>query len=340
MAPENNASVGRGSPDPAHVQPRSPDPAESLARRLSRWTTNGLLTGILIVAALGFGRQVLTWWRVDSPNPGRSVVPAGLDDGMGDPRQVHVLDFGDQHWSIRRQEVTGRTDRAANALRQACREQIAAAHAPTDRPDANELRLLKTLGHQKPVAEAPGQWQIYSIDQGIPMVAGVRPTRGATPSGSGAQLAETIPRVVIWGVAVPIGPESWAIYLFEPAAGVGRSLETAVQAAIPLPPDARRLLSVRAAGGGAVVAFTGPGRPEAYKQFYDRWFGERGWTSTSGGAAVGSAWAQRYVAPSDVAPTAVDVRLGLDRRGQCTGMVMTSAGRQPAEISTQDRGHP
>ena len=37
-----------------------------LAKRISAWTTRGLLTLMVLVAGLGFGRQVLKWWAADA----------------------------------------------------------------------------------------------------------------------------------------------------------------------------------------------------------------------------------------------------------------------------------
>ena len=86
-----------------------------LARRISAWTTNGLLTVIILVAGLGFGRQVLHWWAADTRAKTASGTPSA-GDGLGDPSQPHVLQFGDQPWSLRPAIDLGRSRRGHRGL--------------------------------------------------------------------------------------------------------------------------------------------------------------------------------------------------------------------------------
>ena len=63
------------STDGLEQSPVSSEPPgfAALAKRISSWTTNSLLTLLVLVAGLGFGRQVLKWWRADaSPPAGRA----------------------------------------------------------------------------------------------------------------------------------------------------------------------------------------------------------------------------------------------------------------------------
>ena len=70
------------SPTPEHSPdeaPRSSPPAAEsgyglVARRVSSWTTNLVLSGLIVVLGLGLGRQVLQWWADDVPNAGLIVV--------------------------------------------------------------------------------------------------------------------------------------------------------------------------------------------------------------------------------------------------------------------------
>ena len=52
------------------LPPKQPQGMGRLALRISRWTTNSLLTVMLLVIALGFGRQVLHWWHDDAAPAG------------------------------------------------------------------------------------------------------------------------------------------------------------------------------------------------------------------------------------------------------------------------------
>ena len=75
-----------------------PQPSPSfatLARRISAWTTRGLLTLMVLVAGFGLGRQVLRWWADDAaPASPKSMPAAG--DSLGDPAKPHTVEFGDR----------------------------------------------------------------------------------------------------------------------------------------------------------------------------------------------------------------------------------------------------
>lgn len=88
-----------------------------LAKRISAWTTNGLLTLVILLAGLVFGRQVLKWWAADATPPAETSVAPLASDGLGDPAKAHFLQFGNQPWAIERQEIRGDKEQAAAALR-------------------------------------------------------------------------------------------------------------------------------------------------------------------------------------------------------------------------------
>jgi hypothetical protein len=294
---------------------------DSLARRVSSWTTNALMTGILAVAALGFGRQVLRGWSAG----GRPTSPPALglmvDDGLGDPARVHVLEFGNQPRSVRRQSVSGNRASAAAALEAACRTEVSQASPPQTPPDEAERRLLAGLAKRTPVAAQSGVWQLYTCGEGLPMMAGVRLWTKAGGGKAGTQLAETPGRVVTWGVAVPAGPERWTLYVFQAEGGASPPAEAAE---IPLPPEGKKLLSVRVADGGAMLAFTAAEPLEVCRRFYDRSLPRQGWQAVGPWRPDGSAWQTRYVRGGRAAGPAVDIRLAEDDHGKTTGLVLTS----------------
>ncbi len=299
-----------------------------LARRISAWTTNSLLTVMLLVIALGFGREVLHWWHEDGTAP--PAGPLAAHDPLGDDSVPHELEFGDQTWSIRRQEFSGPPGEVAVALQAACRTAIVDSRPRGESPDAAEQELLKRLARERPVAEERGQWRLYQWGAGHPVLIGTRAVGAkgqkmaeTTPSG-GPSLAETPYRVVIWGVAAPAGPwsaDAWTLYLFQSggtAGGQGQS-----EGAIPLPPGGHRLLSIRAAGGGAITAFSA-NEGDAARTFYDRWFAEHAWTVASGWRSLASGWHARFELRSHVPARAIDIRLGTDSQGRWTGLLMES----------------
>ncbi len=327
-----------------------------LALRISAWTTKGLLSAIILVAGLGFGRQVLHWWAADRQPPQAAPAAALADNRLGDPTQPHVFQFGNQPWSLRQQAIAGDRAAAVAALLGDCRRLLelappAASRGPKGRAaTAADRELLAALKTLKPAAEQPGNWRLYDLPGNFPMVVGVRPGVGqgnraisaprksgqppgpkpgqspsaSIPANAEVQLAETTPGVVIWGLAIPLGPKAWTLYTFQPDADASRP--DSGPADIPLPPGSGRIVSIRVAGGGAITAFSGPDRPGQWREFYDGWFGRHGWKAAGAWQQRGSSWRMRYRSLDPRQPAVADVRFGSDGRGQSTGVFLTSPG--------------
>jgi hypothetical protein len=306
----------------------NPKSLGQLAGRISAWTTRGLLSGMLLVMALVFGREVLHWWRRDSPQPARTFAP------WGEPSAVRDLEFADQSWSIRRLEFAGPAGGAALALQEACRAAIAAAHPRGATADAAEREMLKRLARERPVAEMSGQWRLYQwgagrTDLGLPgignpILVGTRAT--LDKAAPGTILDETAFRVVIWGIAVPAAEKTWTMYLFQAGgtAGLPGSAGPAMPVrAVALPPDGQRLLAIRSAGGGAITAFT-TSDGSAARQFYDGWFAAQGWTATAPWQQIAAGWQARFETRSGGPALAADIRLGTDSQGKWSGLIMES----------------
>lgn len=325
------------TPEPPNQSTASPDTPTGLgrlARRMAIWTTNGLVTAIILATGLAFGRQVVRWWRpeADSNQPPAQAQP--ISDTLGDPTAGHMLRFGDQGWAVRRSEATGPAAEAAGCLRTMCREDLAAATAPQTAVTDAERRFLAGLAQRTPTDQQAGQWRLYQWNDTVPMVAGVlgdatpkcgagcqpaiKEGRSAT-CPTGANLAESGLRVVIWGIAVPTGPKTWALYAFRSQRG--ESSPATGTEEIPLPPGATRLLSLES-GTGAITAFQGPQSPESCMRYYDRHFTERGWRALGTWQASGTAWHIRYI-PTDSSPRrAVDVRVSVGSGGQASGLIV------------------
>jgi hypothetical protein len=293
-----------------------------VARQISTWTTNCLLTGILIVVSLGFGRQVMVWWSVPeaAATSAANVAPPGL--ALNDALQGQLIRFGNQKWSIRRKAVAGRDEDAARALLAECRERIPQAAAPTDPPDAAEQGLLARLAREKPAAESPGQWQLYAWEKGCPMAVGVRQFAPASGSVSGKTLAERGHRVVIWGVAAPAAAvDRWTLWLFHPDGGGNSSVGGLPSP--PIPPECQRILSVQADRGQSLVVFSGSEPLGRYEDFYRGWFAQQGWKAAADHPSAGAGRHLQYVARGRNPAVAADVHLSVDAGGRCTGWLMT-----------------
>jgi hypothetical protein len=312
-----------------------------VAKRISAWTTCCLLTVMILVAGVGFGRQVRRWWAGEPAAP-QVASQAGVESNpTRDPRQFHVLEFGDQPWSVGRQTVQGDQKAAVAALRAKCRELIGQPAAPANSPPPPPS-LLAALAKQSPMDEEPGKWKLYELREDLPMVVGTHETGGAasrrtefipfsqstqrnefrstdTPSPvgrrkAGPPLAKTTPSVVIWGLGVPAAPGNWTIYTFQPSgAAAGSTTED-----IPLPPGSSRILCARAVGGLTITAFAGSQSPETWKHFYDRWAAQRSRAAAEGWQHHGANWHARYLGPDVTA----DIHFGPDGRGGLRGVVV------------------
>jgi hypothetical protein len=294
-----------------------------LAKRITAWTTNILATAIVLVAALGIGRQVRKWWGVEGnpASPAEVAIPGGQ---IGDPEVPHVLHFGDQPWSIQRQTVQGGEAQATTALRAACRQALEKADFPATPPGREEQNLLAKLQRQTPVAEELGAWRLFEPSEGVPLVVGVRESPNQNHPEAGTELAETARRVVVWGLAVPEDRANWSLYSFRLESGSSKKVGLLPE--LPYPPGGRRLLSVTVGEGGALAAFSGRQESGEWKPWYEDWFAQRGWKPAGAWRVRGTGWHLRYVSPDEERPAAVDVQFGPDGRGQWTGMVMVSPG--------------
>jgi hypothetical protein len=307
-------------------EPRDPPTGQTgfalLGRRISAWTTKILLTLIILVAGFGFGRQVLRWWATDAAEPPRAAGPVTAADGLGDPARPHVLQFGNQRWSIGRQTLQGDAAAVAAALRTACRERIEASLPPDGPPTEAEKQVLAQLKDRPPV-EQQERWLIHQWNEGLPMAVGIRIEPDLGHAAGGNRLAHTSHRVVIWGLAVAAGPDTWSVYTFQP--GSSPQLAASETLEIPLPPESKRLVSVRVADGGAITAFAGPDAPDApdaWRRFYTNWFGRREWKSQEGWVRTDVRWRACFTSVGEGAPQRVDVQFGPDGRGQLTGLIM------------------
>lgn len=297
-----------------------------LAKRISAVTTRCLLTAVVLVAGLGFGRQVLRWWAEDAAESADVSRPATIADGLGDPSRLHVLHFGEQPWSLRRQSIGGTRRVAAAALREICREVVRNDRSPDERPGEAEATFLGRLAARDPAEQEPGKWRLYELDEGLPMVVGTQ-SRAAANAPPNADVSAAGHRVIVWGLALPVGREAWSLFTFQPEVAAGG--HAAALPEVPIPPQCRRTVSMRVTGGGGIVAFEGPPEPNAWIRFYDRWFATHNWKTAGGWQQSGQRWHVRYDAPGPAGRWEVDVHFGSHGPGHGTGLlIMTPSPKQ------------
>ena len=315
-------------PAPQPNLPASPreDPRASsgyalLAKRLSSWTTKCVLTALVLVLGLGFGRQVIQWWAADWSATSSPQLAEGIGDRLGDSLAPHDIQFGASQWRIRRESVTGSPEQAVAALRASCRAATQASGFPESQPEGSEKRLLDSLADRKPVAQEPGKWAIYQLDDRFPMIVGTREPDAAASANRGQPVAGTRRRVVTWGLGLPASGTAWTLWTFHQATPVGESVPD-----LPLPPMSSIVVALRVEGGGAMMAFRGPARAESWKSFCDLWFKGRGW-SAAAWRQSGTTWSTSYREKPDGPAAKVEVQFGEDGRGGLSGMLLLSPAR-------------
>lgn len=290
-----------------------------LAKRVSTWTSRGLVSGIILVAGLAFGRQVLQWWAAEKePAAGLSPQPLAMG-ALGDPGQEHLLEFGDSAWRMARGVAVADGKRALEDLKTRCAKAIRDCYAPRGEPGPGERDFLSRIARQKPAQEEPGQWRLFALDTAFPMVIGTRrgSSEGRPPND---RIVNPDERVVIWGLAVPSGSDGWITYTFH--IGPPESERGFASLELPIPPGSRKTLAIRAADGGAVASFRGPDRLSEWKQFFDAWLAARGWEKTDGWHDRGAAWSIRCLRKSEGRHESLDVLLSPDGSGGMAGVVL------------------
>jgi hypothetical protein len=291
----------------------------TLAQRITAWTSKGILTAIIVVAGLGFGRQVLRWWAHDRSETATSETAVDSAIGLLDETRPRLLRFGNLRWSIGCRTVSGSRENAAGALRQACRAMIARAELPDDALGPSETRLLATLAAQRPVAEEPGKWRLDAMDDGLPMVVGTRSWASAGTASKENGVGGTA-RVVLWGMALPASPQSWTLYT---CVSLGRSVRVGTATLdVPAPPDSANILSISTDDGGRVETFSGQVDWVVWRDFYDRWLPEQGWRRVGDWEETKAGGHGRFRPAESGRTGAVDIQLTTDDRGRTTGLVL------------------
>jgi len=295
-----------------------------LAKRISSVTTKCLLTAMVLVAALGVGRQVLRWWADDVGQPVPAPQPQ-VADGLGDPWRLHVLQFGDLSWSMRRQSIVGDRRAAVAALRASCREVVRQDRLPSEGPGEAETEFLARMSATEPIDQEPGKWRLYALDEAFPAVVGTRDV-SASDRASSKGLAGEGHRVTTWGLATPSESGAWTLHTFQPETSSTQCSAGILD--IPIPPGCTRILSMRVVGGGSVTAFEGPQEARSWINFYDRWFRGHNWEMVGSWRQSGAAWHVRYSLSAKQCSGAVEVhfransRFGANSRNRFSGLLL------------------
>ncbi len=277
-----------------------------------------MLSAVVVIAGIGFGRQVLRWWRDDATDVPPQLPAAA--SGLGHPSAGHEVIVGDRPWSIVRQPFEGDAAAASRALLAACQNaasEITGTGLPA--PGTEERELLARLAGSEPELQMPGGISLYALPDGFPMVVGTLSGGETAGSDRKGQVADLDTAVALWGIAVPVASTGWSLYTFRPESRPADREPARLEP--PLPPGSRHLLQVRAAAGDATILFTGPMQPDAWKAFYDRWAAEVELQHGKGWQESGGAWHATYRSSASGHAT-VEIHFDQPQGGQSRGVIL------------------
>lgn len=294
----------------------------AIARKISSRTTDLIAISVVLVASLVFGRQVTEWWHAEPPEPRLLSEPAQAAAGWGADGLPVFLEFGNSEMLLTRQTIGGDRDAAVRALDALCRRALEQSPLPSRAPDAAETKFLAKLADLKPVAEEPGEWQLFQISQAMPLAAGVRwIDRTATNANNGSPGA--VRRLICFGLALPAGKHGWSLFGFKPSGAPARS---AGPAPIPLPEGARQIMSVRDQRGGSLVAFQGRESSKPWQEFFDEWVSGQGGRSAGDWTETPLARTTRFELEQGSQRLFVEIHLAREAGGVVTGLLNVVPG--------------
>lgn len=307
---------------------RAPSPQPNdfgrLARRMADWTTKGLFSALVLAGGMGFGRQVIRWWHDDESPPAVAEPPAPAFElaAGGEPVEFAA---GDSNLRFGRLSIAGDHAEAADSLRALCRRDLETAAPWSPSPDAEERAMLGRLTKLDPVEriEKAGA-TLYEPAPGMPLVVGVRRVSAAGKGGL-ENATSWQDRVVLWGLAAPVGPREWMLYQFraDSPAEVGER-----GWAPPLPPDCHRIMEFRDRQGTETIAFQGTGGCDEYRRFYMAWQAEQRSPMSGQWRRTGDGWQISLFCESSVeqadGPRSLVIHLAPGLMGGSMGLIFVT----------------
>ena len=275
-----------------------------------------LATGMVLLLALGVGRQLVCWYRVESPPIQAAAASRPPLAGLAGGEPIE-LDFGDAPHQIQRREIAGDLAAARAALVAACRDMP--ARLPLTAPSPAENSLLELCRRELPAITTSDGRLIFAPQTALPLVVVLRPI--AQPSTS-PELAASENRVVTWGLAAPAGPDGWHLYVAHAdrdpqaapgansAASAASDFGAAAASDLPLPAGAHRMLKLSDRRGGSLLSFAGQGHAAEWIAFFATWFGGGHWTRPEDWRFAEGFWRARYERENEAERTTVDLEIG------------------------------
>jgi hypothetical protein len=289
------------SQDPSTSQSHNEEPRSlgALARRIASLSGNLLLTAVIVILGLTFGKQVLIWWRGEPAVV--SAPTSNLDsplDGLADPGLPHQLAFGDMSLTFNRSVFEGAEEAALARLRDECRRLVLDFDDRTQTLIPIDEDVLRRLAAYESVERGEG-WRMVQHGGPVITVVALRTAANTTSAGAGeaSQKAES---VVSWGLGLR-APETateeaassirWTLFT---CSGADQRVASDLNLSSPIPPGSRRTLAMQVKGGGALIGFAGQGTAASSKEFFDRSFQEKGWSRARAWTRIGDNWHARF----------------------------------------------
>lgn len=297
------------SPSSAESQP------VSTAGRIAGWTGNLIVSALVVLACLVFGRDTIRWWREEPDDAALEL--AALAEGLGDPQREHVIQFGDLPWTLHRVPIDGPREAALAALARQTERLTRSAPPPATHATQAERELLAGLAARAPQAGGREGWRVDAVEGQLPILVGSKEIEA-----SAARIASSERRVVTWAVAMPKSERQWTLCIFRPLAeGTAGSPRAAP---VPLPPESQRTLAVYLEGGTAAVGFRGAYRPRTWQSHYDDWFRSHGWETTVPWRKGRASWSARFTIRRADGRETADVHFSVSNPGHLSGLLLWS----------------
>lgn len=291
--------------------------------RFAQWTGRSLLTMIILIVGISFGRQVQDWWTPALPrNPG-SAARAEIDRWC-DPSRYGLVEFGGMSWCLGRQQLSGSAQLLRNALRARCRQLVSDGTIPMRPPTAEEARFLALLAEREPVEQQPGQWALYEYGDSLPLVVATGPSAHAMPGTQQGEQNRTV-RVLAWAIGMPRDVNAWTI--ISAGASSLASGEAPDETDLPIPPGSERLLCLRGADDRILISFRGPADAERWRAHFRHWLTLHGGRVLPTRDLASEWWQMRGELGQGDEARVVELRCGpsyVDGTGQCLGFLSSA----------------
>jgi len=288
----------------------------TLARRVAGWTSNLIVTIIIVLASIACGRQIVQWWHEGSPpEPAGAVPTLTVPDELSGP---HTVVFGNCAWTMQRRVLEGTGQEIETALLEECRAAVRQAPFPDGEPGEQETKLIERLAGEEPVDKG-SNWAIYRLAKPLVMMAGLRWTGSAVnpPEEPGQPVATGRTRVVVWAIGIRSRQTSWAAYVFRRNGPQTVGMHTA--SPIELPQEIRRVMGIGTPDGTYMLAIEGADPLSKSRVQLDRSLFRSGWHPRRPWQWTGAAWTRAYVDQQD---NSLDVYLAPHKVSGWTGLVV------------------